>query len=630
MQNPEAERTRVFSRRLALLGGAQAALFGLLGGRLYQLQVHEAPAFALRADSNRISQRLMTPARGRILDRDGEPLADNVPFYRVWVVRERVADLEAVLDALGELIPITAQQRIDALERARVARAFVPITVRSDLTWDEVATLAVRSPELPGVMLDSGLVRRYAHGPEFAHVLGYVGPPSEREVQEDPDPLLRIPELRIGKNGIEGRYDKELRGKAGLLQMEVNVVGREIRELQRRPGSAGRDVELTIDRELQRYAHRRIASELSASAVILDVNTGEILAMVSVPGFEPAAFTNGVSHRQWNEWRDDPRSPLVNKATSGVYPPGSTFKMLTAMAALEAGTVDARTSFFCPGHLTLGTARFHCWRAGGHGSIAMVQALAQSCDVYFYEAGRRVGIDAIAAMARRFGLGDRTGIDLPSERPGLMPTRAWKQAALGESWQPGETVVCSIGQGYVASTPLQLAVMTARLCNGGYAVHPWMARPFPGDGRQFAPAPKMDLADHHLQLMKEGMFEVVNGSRGTARSQRLLSERDQMGGKTGTSQVRRITRAERAAGLHRRQDRPWRERHHALFVGFAPYEQPRYAVSVVVEHGGSGSAAAAPIARDLMQKALDLDPSARRLTAEGAVPARMTAVVDAG
>ena len=630
MQNPEAERTRIFSRRLALLGGAQAALFGLLGGRLYQLQVQDAPAFALRADNNRISQRLMTPARGRILDRDGQPLADNVPFYRVWVVRERMADLEAVLDALGELIPLSAQQRADALERARANRAFVPVTVRNDLTWDEVATLAVRSPELPGVMLDAGLVRRYTHGPEFAHVLGYVGPPSEQEVQADPDPLLRIPDLRIGKNGVEGRYDRSLRGTAGLLQMEVNVVGREIRELQRRPGAAGRDVELTIDRELQRYAHRRIASELSASAVILDVNSGEVLAMVSVPGFEPAAFTNGVSHRQWNEWRDDPRSPLVNKATSGVYPPGSTFKMLTAMAALEAGIVDARTSFFCPGHLTLGTSRFHCWRSGGHGSIAMVQALAQSCDVYFYEAGRRVGIDAIAAMAHRFGLGERTGVDLPSERPGLMPTRAWKQAELGESWQPGETVVCSIGQGYVASTPLQLAVMTARLCNGGYAIRPWLARPSPGDGRAFAPAPRIDVADHHLQLMKQGMFEVVNGSRGTARSQRLLSERDQMGGKTGTSQVRRITRAERAAGLHRRQDRPWRDRHHALFVGFAPYDEPRYAVSVVVEHGGSGSAAAAPIARDLMQKALDLDPSRARLSAEGPVPARLTAVVDAG
>ncbi|TVQ34532.1 MAG: penicillin-binding protein 2 [Geminicoccaceae bacterium] len=630
MQNPEAERTRVFSRRLALLGGAQVLLFGVLGARLHHLQVREAPAFALRADNNRISQRLLTPARGRILDRNGIALADNEPFYRVRIVRERVSDVEAILDALAELIPITPQQRLDALERARSHRAFVPVVVRNDLTWEEVATLAVRSPELPGVMLDSGLVRRYAFGPEFAHVLGYVGPPNERDLQNDPDPLLRVPDQRIGRSGIEGRYDALLRGKAGLLQMEVNVVGREIRELQRRPGVAGRDVELTIHKELQRYAHRRIASELSASAVILDVETGEVLAMASVPGFEPGAFTNGVSHRQWNEWRDDPRAPLVNKALSGIYPPGSTFKMITGLAAMEAGIVDARSTYFCPGHLTLGTARFHCWRPGGHGSMAMVQALAQSCDVYFYEAGRRVGIDAITAMANRFGLGVSTGIDLPSERTGLMPTRAWKEASIGERWQPGDSVVASIGQGYLTSTPLQLAVMTARMCNGGYAVSPWLARPVPGDGRELIPAPKMDIAEHHLKLMKDGMYEAVNGSRGTARSQRLLSEHDKMGGKTGTSQVRRITRAERAAGLHRRQDRPWRDRHHALFVGYAPYERPRYAVSVVVEHGGSGSAAAAPIARDLLQKALDLDPSGPRLSAEGASPKRLTAMVDAG
>ncbi|MFW5679146.1 MAG: penicillin-binding protein 2 [Pseudomonadota bacterium] len=630
MQNPEAERTRVFSRRLALLGGAKLAMFGLLGGRLYQLQVQDAPSYALRADDNRISQRLLTPARGRILDRNGLPLADNVPFYRVRIVRERVADIEAILDALGELIPLSDAQRQEALERARAQRAFVPVVVRNDLTWEEVATLAVRSPELPGVMLDSGLVRRYAHGPQFAHVLGYVGPPNERDLQADPDPLLRVPDQRIGRSGIEGRYEPMLRGRAGLLQMEVNVVGREIRELQRRPGVPGRDVELSLHADLQRYAHRRIASELSASAVILDVHTGEVLAMVSVPGFEPGAFTNGVGHRQWNEWRDDPRAPLVNKAMSGIYPPGSTFKMLTALAALEAGLVDGDTTFFCPGHLSLGTSRFHCWRAGGHGSLALVQALAQSCDVYFYEAGRRVGIDAIAAMARRFGLGDRTGIDLPSERDGLMPTQAWKETQLGEKWQPGETVVCSIGQGYVASTPLQLAVMTARLCNGGYAIRPWLARPVAGDGRVLAPAPKIDIPDAHLRLVKEGMFEVVNGRRGTARSQRLLSEQDEMAGKTGTSQVRRITAAERAAGLHRRKDRPWRDRHHALFVGFAPYDRPRYAVSVVVEHGGSGSASAAPIARDLMQKTLDLDPSGSRLTAEGATPARLTAMLDAG
>ncbi|MEO1090834.1 MAG: penicillin-binding protein 2 [Pseudomonadota bacterium] len=630
MQNPEAERTRVFGRRLLMVGAAQLVTFGALGLRLYDLQVRDASRYALRAENNRVSQRLLAPARGRILGRDGAPLADSVPFYRVWLVREQVPDVEATLDAISALIPLSDGQRADVLEHARVSRSFVPITVRDDLQWDEVATLAVRSPELPGVIIDAGLVRRYHHGAEFAHLLGYVGPPNERDLEADSDPLLRLPDLRIGRTGIEEGYDRVLRGKAGLLQVEVNAAGRDIRELERRNGVGGDDVELTVHPELQRYAHRRLASELSASAVILDVHTGEVLAMASVPGFEPGAFTNGVSHRQWNEWRDDPRAPLVNKAMAGTYPPGSTFKMLTGLAGLEAGVIDANSAFFCPGHLSLGKARFHCWRAGGHGSLSLVQALAQSCDVYFYEVGRRVGIDAIAAMAKRFGLGGATGVDLPNERAGLMPTQAWKRDALGEVWQPGETVVCSIGQGYVSATPLQLAVMTARIANGGKAVRPWLVRPPVGAAAPTVTVGDVGVSAHALELVQEGMYEVVNGRRGTARKQKLLSEHDMMAGKTGTSQVKRITRAERAAGLHKRKDRPWRDRHHALFVGYAPHDAPRYAVSVVVDHGGSGSKAAAPIARDLLQTVLDLDPSGSRISAERRVAPPSALGRDAG
>ncbi len=613
MQNPEAERTRVFARRLLLLGGVKVAAFSVLAARLHQLQVVDAPRFALQAEENRVSQRLLSPARGRILDRAGHPLAINVPVYRVWVVREQARDVEAVLRQLKNLITISDERLAEVVAQSRSRAAFVPVTVRDDLTWDEVAAVAVNAPDLPGIVLDAGLVRRYEHGREFAHVLGYVGPVSEAELTGSTDALLRVPDLRIGKNGVERSYDDALRGRAGLLQVEVNAMGREIREIRRRPGARGQDAALTIDRELQRYAHRRLASELSASAVILDVNTGAILAMVSVPSFTPDAFVNGVSHAQWNEWRDDPRAPLVNKAIGGQYPPGSTFKMMTALAALEMGIVDGSTNFYCPGHLSMGRARFHCWRSGGHGALSVVQALAQSCDVYFYELGKRVGIDKLAAMCRRFGLGAPTGLDLPNEQPGLIPTRAWKEATIGEPWQPGESVVCAIGQGYVSTTPLQLAVMTARIANGGFAVEPWLVHEPLGRARSPAPPPSIGVSPTSLELARLGMFEVVNGKRGTARAQKLLSETDQMAGKTGTSQVKRITRAERAAGLHKRKDRPWRDRHHALFVAYAPYLAPRYAVSVVVEHGGSGSAAAAPIARDLMQKALDLDPSRRSL-----------------
>lgn len=630
MQNPEAERTRLFSRRIVLLGGAKLAAFGALGLRLHQLQVQDASEFALQAEDNRVSQRLLMPARGRIVDRTGRPLADNVPVYRVWVVREQARDVEGVLRALAQIIAVPEPQLLAIVEQARIRAPFVPVTVRDDLSWDEVAQVAVHAPDLPGIRLDSGLVRRYPYGGEFAHILGYVGPVNERELEGDTDALLRVPDLRIGKSGIEGGYDAALRGRAGLLQMEVNAVGREIRELRRQPGTGGKDVELTLHADLQRYAHRRLASELSASAVILDVHTGEVLAMVSVPSFTPGAFVDGVSHGLWNEWRDDPRAPLVNKATAGVYPPGSTYKMMTALAALELGIIDHDTNFYCPGFLKMGRARFHCWRSGGHGALAVVQALAQSCDVFFYETGKRIGIDKLAAMSRRFGLGGPTGIDLPNEREGLMPTRAWKEATIGEKWQPGETVVCSIGQGFVSATPLQLAVMTARLANGGYAVEPWVVRPPMGRAAPQAPAPPMGISPISLALVREGMFEVVNGRRGTARSQKLLSETDQMAGKTGTSQVKRITRAERAAGLHKRTDKPWRDRHHALFVAFAPFTAPRYAVSVVIEHGGSGSRAAAPIARDLMQKTLDLDPSGGRAATAARAAADATSDRDAG
>ena len=629
MQNPEAERTRVFSRRLLLLGGAKLAAFGALGLRLHQLQVRDAPEFALEAEENRISQRLLMPARGRILDRTGRPLADNVPVYRLRVVREQARDVEGVLRALAEVVRLPAARRAEIVAEARARAPFVPVTVRDDLSWDEVAQVAVHAPDLPGIQLESGLVRRYPYDGEFAHILGYVGPVDERELKRDEDPLLRVPDLRIGKSGIEAGYDSHLRGQAGLLQMEVNAVGREIRELRRRPGTGGADAELTLHADLQRYAHRRLASELSASAVILDVHTGEVLAMVSVPSFAPDAFVDGVGHARWNEWRNDPRAPLVNKATAGVYPPGSTYKMVTALAALELGIIDQDTTFYCPGFLQMGRARFHCWRSWGHGSLALVQGLAQSCDVFFYETGKRVGIDNLAAMSRRFGLGGPTGIDLPTEREGLIPTRAWKEEAVGEKWQPGETVVCSIGQGFVSATPLQLAVMTARIANGGYAIEPWIVRPPMGRAAPREPAPSLGISPLSLALVREGMFEVVNGRRGTARAQKLLSEVDKMAGKTGTSQVKRITRAERAAGLHKRKDKPWQDRHHALFVAFAPFEAPRYAVSVVVEHGGSGSRAAAPIARDLMQKTLDLDPTGGRATAaEG--PLRVTVPRRAG
>ena len=620
----DADRLRVFTRRAAVLGGAKLGLFGLLAGRLYYLQVLEADEYALLADENRINHRLLPPARGRIFDRHQVPLARNTPTYRVMVIREQAGDVRARLADLARLIELAPERIEQVVADARVHRPFVPIMIREDLKWSEVARVAVNAHELPGITLDAGLLRAYPAGPLTAHLLGYVGPVSKDELNGDP--LLELPDFRHGKNGIERLYNDVLRGEAGVSRFEVNALGREIKEFDRRDGKAGTDLELTLDLDLQRFVFERLAQERSASAVVLDVHTGEVLALSSVPTYDPQAFVSGLSRASWRELVSDPLTPLVNKAISGVYPPGSTFKMIVGLAALEAG-ISPEYEVYCPGQLKLGRHVFHCWKRWGHGSLALVEAISQSCDVYFYDVARKVGVDAIAAMARRFGLGAELGIDLPGEQPGLVPDKAWKRRVLDQPWHQGETLIVGIGQGYMQTSPLQLAVMTARIANGGRAVRPWLVRPPVGKATPEArgEAERVQVSDWALHFVRQGMFEVVNGARGTARVARLPTRSIQMAGKTGTSQVRRISRSERTTGVRKNEEKPWEERDHALFVCYAPFEEPRYAVAVVVEHGGSGSSAASPIARDIMAKALELDPSRPRPvpTASGR-PARET------
>ncbi len=610
----EGDRLRSFSRRALLVGAGQLGLFAALAGRLYYLQVVTADQYALLADENRINHRLLPPARGRIFDRHGVPLARNSPTYRVRVIREQTSDLRATLGALAHLIPVPEEQIEQVIVQADRRRSFVPITVQDDLTWTELSRIAIHAPDLPGVSLDAGLLRDYPLGPVLAHVLGYVGPVAERELNGDP--LLELPEFRTGKNGIERVYDQALRGRAGISRFEVNALGREIKELHRHDGEAGHDLTLTIDLDLQRYVHARLAGEQSGAVVVLDVHTGDVLALASVPSFEPGAFVNGLSRDSWRELTTNINTPLVNKAIGGQYPPGSTFKMIVALAALEAGVTGPDYEVFCPGSVRLGDHQFHCWKRWGHGRLSLVQAIAQSCDVYFYDLARHLGVDAIADMARRFGLGETLGIDLPGERPGLVPDRGWKRATRGVPWQLGETLITGIGQGYMQATPLQLAVMTARIANGGRAVSPRLvrARAAAEAAATVEPPAALGISEWSFRFVRQGMYEVVNGERGTARQASLGNPAVALAGKTGTSQVRRISHAERSTTVRKNEDKPWEERDHALFVAFAPYAEPRYALAVVVEHGGSGAQTAAPIARDIMAKALELDPVRMRPT----------------
>lgn len=607
---PEQDRGRIFTRRAMMLAGGQALLFTGLAARMYYLQVIESGRYRVLAEENRISLRLLPPPRGRVLDRRGVPLAVNVQNYRIVIVPEEAEDVEQMLDRLDRLVQVPEHERRRILREVRRRRAFVPVTVRENLTWEEVSRIEVNAPDLPGINIDVGETRAYPFGGAAAHALGYVASVSERELTGDP--LLELPGFRIGKNGVERQYDLQLRGKAGNAEVEVNALGRVIRELRRQEGQPGQDVHLTIDVGLQEFVAKRIAQERRAAVVVMDAHKGDVLSMVSMPTYEPTAFNEGLSGKEWNRLITNPDAPLTNKVIAGQYAPGSTYKIVVALAALEAGIPPAfRTS--CFEHIQLGNQRFHCWKKGGHGSLDMLEAIKHSCDIYFYELSKRVGIDRMSAMAKRLGLGQSLDFDVPGERAGLIPTRDWKQATIGVPWQLGETLVAGIGQGYVLATPLQLAVMTSRLINGGLAVKPRLTLAPPGVDPADEPPHEfkaLGLSEMARRIVIQGMVDVVNNPQGgTAWGSRIAEKRFAMGGKTGTSQVRRITLAERDRGVKKNEDRPWRERDHALFVGFAPVDAPRYVVAVIIEHGGGGSKAAAPIARDVLLEAQRRDSS---------------------
>ena len=617
----DLERSRSLTRRALVLGGVKLGLFGTLAGRMYYLQITERDRYAMLAEENRINIRLLAPSRGEIVDRFGVPLAVNDRNFRVLLVAEEAGDVEETLRRLSRFAPLDDADVERVLRDTARRRAFVPVNVRDHLSWEQVARIEVNAPELPGLSIDVGEVRRYPFGEATAHIVGYVGAVSEEELTGDP--VLTLPGFRVGKSGLERQLEDRLRGVAGNSQVEVNAFGRVIRELGRDEGEPGAEVQLTIDMGLQSFVQERLTTEYSAAAVVLDVHNGEVFALASHPSFDPNLFTTGISSQNWSRLINDEYGPLNNKATSGQYAPGSTFKMIVALAAMEHGVAGPGHQVYCPGFMDLGNHRFHCWRRGGHGWLDMVDAIAQSCDTYFYDLSRRVGIDNIAEMANRFGIGETVGIDLPHEANGLMPTRGWKQAQLGTPWQQGETLIASIGQGYVLATPLQLAVMTARMVNGGLAIQPHLTMRLGGPDQPLIDPerPSLGISDRSLAVAVDGMMEVTRiGGRGTARGAQIQDEDMRMGGKTGTSQVRRITMAERMTGIIRNEDRPWRQRDHALFVGYAPIQAPRYACAVVVEHGGGGSRVAAPIARDILHEAQLRSPARRLFTETAGAP----------
>ncbi len=607
LDDRDADKQKAFTRRAAIIGGGQLSLFAVLAGRMYYLQVIESQEYEILAEENRVNVRLLPPLRGEIVDRFGEKLASNRQNFRVVLIPEQTDDVTATLDKLEEIVPITERTRKRILREVKQKRGFVPLTVAENLEWETFAEINIQTPDLPGLQPEVGDTRHYPYGEDLAHVVGYVAAVTDKDLKGRRDPLLQLPGFRVGRSGVERMLESELRGRAGNSRVEVNAFGRVIRELAKDPGTPGDEVVLTLDMDIQGYATERVRGE-SASVVVMDVITGELVAIVSAPGFDPNLFNIGLSQAEWDGLTNNELNPLVNKTLAGQYPPGSTYKMIVALAALESGAITAERLITCTGKVKLGSHEFHCWKRGGHGPVSLVQAIKQSCNVFFYETGKRVGIDKIEEMSRRFGLGDEVAIDMAGEKPGMVPSRGWKRATTGIAWQQGETLNASIGQGYVLVTPLQLAVMSARIANGGQGVRPWLVRSVGGRQRTPPQIVPMGINPRHLQLVQAGMNAVVNVPGGTAFRSRLPLEGKSMAGKTGTALVRRITREERARGVTKNSDLPWKYRDHALFVGYGPVENPRYSISVIVDHGGGGSSAAAPVAKDIMTRVLARDP----------------------
>ena len=596
--------SRSMVRRGVLIFALQGIFVAGLAARMRFLQIDQADQYRLLAEENRINVRLVPPSRGLVYDRDGLLIASNVQNYRAVIIREDVENLESLLNNLQTLLKISDEKKQAIRKLVLKHSPFVPITVLNNLSWSNVAKISVNAPVLHGLTADVGLNRHYPRGADYAHLLGYVGPVSDFDLKkrDDNDPLLKIPRFQIGKTGVEAKLERALRGNAGTKRIEVNAKGRVIRELSRQESSPGQSVQMTIDTGLQNFALARLGKK-SASAVVMRVDNGDLLSMASSPSFDTNLFVEGISTNDYAALRDNEFRPLADKSVQGIYPPGSTFKMVIALAALDEGLIRPNEKIRCDGHIELADRKFHCWKRLGHEEITLTEALEQSCDVFFYDLALRVGIEKITQMAKRLGIGIKHNLPLSGVARGLSPTKNWKLKTQGESWVLGDTLNVGIGQGYVLASPLQLAVMAARIASGK-VVEPRIIKRVNGVEQKIPNQLKLDIDPNALGIIRSGMYEVSNGIKGTARKSKIAISEISMAAKTGTSQVRNITSKERATGVIPNEKLPYNRRDHALFVGFAPYNQPKYAIAVVVEHGGGGSKVAAPIARDIMLRAL--------------------------
>ncbi|MEC3911146.1 penicillin-binding protein 2 [Sphingobium sp. CR2-8] len=573
----EAAQSFTFTRRAMMVGGIQGAIGAMLVGRMAWISVAENEKYKLLSESNRVNLTLIPPRRGWIVDRNGRPLANNRTDFRVDLIPQRVVDAEATIRHLAQLLNLEADEVDRIREELEKTAGFRPIQVADKLTYDQYAAISVRLPDLPGVAPSQGFSRNYPAGATVGHLLGYVGAATAEDYKKRKDPLLVTPGFKLGKDGLEKAFDQTLTGKAGAKRVEVTARGKIVRELTTRPDTPGNSIKLTIDAGLQEFAGRRLATQ-SGSVVVIDCQNGDVLALASMPSFDPNSFSDGISHLEYEMLSKDDHVPLRNKTLQGLYPPGSTVKPMVALALLEAG-IGPQETISCGGAIRVGNTLFHCHKRRGHGPLNMRGAIAQSCDIYFYQMAQRIGMDRIASMARRVGMGQKFDLPFPSQSYGTVPDPAWKEKKYHQKWQVYDTVNATIGQGYMLINPLQMAVMAARLATGRQ-----LMPNFIHGAHRLEPA-TVGATEEHLVVIRDAMNAVVNGG-GTGGAARSSIPGVMIAGKTGTAQVRRITMAERAGGVRGNSSLAFKLRDHALFQGFAPFDNPRFAIACIIEHGG--------------------------------------------
>ena len=629
MQNRRSsvDKGRTISRRLFILTGAKLLLLGGITSRLYNLQISDREKYEILSDKNRIREWKTPPQRGIITDYFNNILADNDRVFQVHLSLDEVNNFDQTLFRLKNILNLSNNQTKKIYKKKEKLKPWDTLVVSDNIEWNEFSKLNLYLHELEGVKPVVSSSRYYPYGNSSVHVVGYVGDASLKDIErmEEIKENL-VPGLKVGKSGIEYSNEKLLIGKYGIKRYEVNSSGKRISQIDYVKESQGVKIKTTIDLEIQKFAQELLIGK-AGSICAMDIYTGEIIAMASSPTYDPNKFTHGINHKDWNEIRDNPLKPFVNKSIAGLYSPGSTFKPLVALAALEYNILNPNLKVRCKGHIEMYGQKYHCWKDKGHGYMSLRNAIKQSCDIYFYEMARKLGVDKLAVVAKKYGLGSSILGDVYfDEKKGLVPNTEWKRNNLGRGWLLGETIINGIGQGYIQTTPLQLCLMTAQLANGGYKINPHIISDenisfedikskIQKDIESLKLSSKEDQRDTYspirlyknsknIKFILEAMFASTNEPGGTSFRSRHDNKKYQFAGKTGTSQVRRITEAERELDLKQSQIL-YKNRDHALYIAFAPYKDPRYAISVLVEHGGSGGKTAAPLASKLIKKIID-------------------------